>query len=96
MLHILDHLPLQCAELEHTTNGDTIILTANAIDAIKDKNSDHNLLKNLFKQFNLCVLYRDIEAKGVEISEIINGITVLDDDEFNLCQEDNNCIRSWN
>ncbi|HIG07864.1 MAG: DsrH/TusB family sulfur metabolism protein [Methylococcales bacterium] len=96
MLHILDHLPLQCAELERTTNGDTIILTANAIDAIKDKNSDHSLLQNLFKQFNLCVLYRDIEAKGVEISEIINGITVLDDDEFNLCQEDNNCIRSWN
>jgi sulfur relay protein TusB/DsrH len=96
MLHILDHLPLQCTELERTTNGDTIILTANAIDAIKDTNPDHNLLKNLFKQFNLCVLYRDIEAKGVEISELISGITVLDDDEFNRCQEDNNCIRSWN
>jgi len=96
MLHTFDHLPIECTELAHTQNGDTIVLTANAIDAIKASNPDQNLTRNLFKQFNLCVLYRDIEAKGVEISEIFSGITVLDDYEFSICQEDNNCIRSWN
>mgnify|MGYP000193825346 FL=1 len=96
MLHTFDHLPLECTELAHTQNGDTIVLTANAIDAIKATNPDQNLIRNLFQQFNLCVLYRDIEAKGVEISEIFSGITVLDDYEFSICQEDNNCIRSWN
>ncbi|MBT4347909.1 MAG: hypothetical protein HOK93_02890 [Methylococcales bacterium] len=96
MLHTFDHLPIECTELAHTQNGDTIVLTANAIDAIKASNPDQNLTRNLFKQFNLCVLYRDIEAKGVEISEIFSGITVLNDDEFSICQEDNNCIRSWN
>ncbi len=96
MLHTFDHLPLACSELEHTQNGDTIVLTANAIDELTTINSDHNWIKNLFQRFNLCVLYKDIEAKGLKINELLSGITILDDYDFSICQEDYNCIRSWN
>lgn len=96
MLHVIDHLPIEVTEIEHAAFGDTIILTENAVHAVEQNNEAHNLFKQALKRLNCFVLGSDMQARGVNTNDIVSGVAVIDETDYNAIADDSIAERSWN
>ena len=96
MLHIIDHFPIKPSELEQTSNGDTVVLTNNAIYAAKQNTDFSKLSKQALNRLNMCVLGKDMRIRGVDTHDILSGVAILDDYEYLDITDYNSIVRSWN
>ncbi len=96
MIHIIDRLPVSHAELKHTSIGDTVLFTENALFAIRSGENEFENLRSLFTHINFCVLIEDICSKGVSHTEIPTGISVIDQFDVKDLKDNTNAFRSCN
>ena len=96
MLHIINHFPIEAAELDHTAFGDTIVLTDNAVYAVKQNNEIHKLFKQALKRLNCFVLGSDMKARGLNTDEIVNGVSIIDEIDYEDIADESIAVRSWN
>lgn len=96
MLHIINNFPIDCSRLEQTTYGDTVLLTDNAVYAIKKNDKSDKIFKKVSRHLNFCVLGSDLLSRGVSTSEIFRSVCVIDDMDLTTITEEKTVIRSCN
>ena len=97
MLYIIKQYPVDPSTLKKTTSGDTVILTENAVLAAKRGIlNNHSLVKQTLSHINLCVLKDDLKIKGISTQELVQGISILDNQDFKYITKQDEAIRSWN
>lgn len=96
MLHIINHYPIEPESLANTNNGDTVIFTDNAVYAIQENGLDANWLQRTFAHINLCARKADLMLRNISYNDLRNGVTILDDIDFQSVTTQEAAIRSWN
>ncbi len=95
MLHLIFQSPIELAVLERIALGDDVVFLENAVLRILEKGSLSASLTQLLKQNRLYVLADDIEVRGIQLSELVTGIEVIDYDELVILTVKNPVIQSW-
>ncbi|HEY5139666.1 MAG TPA: sulfurtransferase complex subunit TusB [Methylococcales bacterium] len=95
MLHLIFQSPIEIAILERIDSGDDVVFLENSVLRILQKGSLNDSLIQLLKQSRLYVLVDDIEIRGIEADELVNGIEVIDYPELVSLTVKNPLIQSW-
>ena len=95
MLHLIFQSPIDIAILERIDSGDDVVFLENSVLRILQKGSLNDSLIQLLKQSRLYVLVDDIEIRGIEADELVNGIEVIDYPELVSLTVKNPLIQSW-
>ena len=95
MLHLIFQSPIEIAILERIDSGDEVVFLENSVLRILQKGSLNDSLIQLLKQSRLYVLVDDIEIRGIEADELVNGIEVIDYPELVSLTVKNPLIQSW-
>ncbi len=96
MLHIINSLPLSPLFIENTHSGDTIIFTDDAILAVKQSNTIESLTQKAFSHINLCVRKTDLMLKNISKSDLLRGVTIIDETQFQYATTEECVIKSYN
>lgn len=97
MLHIINTYPISNSFLADTRSGDTVIFTENAVLAVKQENCNLEALsKKALKHINLYVRKADLLIKNISNSELLRGVTIIDDVQFNHAITHDIAIKSYN
>jgi sulfur relay protein TusB/DsrH len=97
MLHIFNQFPVDSGALKKTASGDTVLFIKNAVLAVKrDTQDTDSFINKTFAHINLCVLKTDLKLIGISTRELLQGVTILDEQDFRNMTHDNMAIRSWN
>ena len=97
MLHIINQFPVDPVALKKTASGDTVLFTKNAVLAVKrNTQSDNSFTRKAFAHINLCVLKTDLKHIGISARELLQGVSILDEQDFRSITHDNMAIRSCN
>jgi len=95
MLHLIFQSPIEIAILDRIDSGDDVVFLENSVLRILQKGSLNDSLIQLLKQSRLYVLVDDIEIRGIEADELVNGIEVIDYPELVSLTVKNPLIQSW-
>lgn len=96
MLHIVSNFPISPSFLENTHSGDTIIFTDNAIFAVKHNNLETTLTQKAFSHINVCVRKADLLIKNISNSELLRGVTIIDEAQYLYATAEDFVIKSCN
>jgi len=96
MLHIINSLPLSPLFIENTHSGDTIIFTDDAILAVKQSNTLESLTQKAFSHINLCVRKTDLMLKNISKSDLLRGVTIIDETQFQYATTEEFAVKSYN
>jgi len=96
MLHIISNLPLPPLFIENTHSGDTIIFTDDAILAVKQSNTIESLTQKAFSHINLCVRKTDLMLKNISKSDLLRGVVIIDETQFQYATTEEFAIKSYN
>jgi len=96
MLHIINSLPLSPFFIENTHSGDTIIFTDDAILAVKQSNTLESLTQKAFSHINLCVRKTDLMLKNISKSDLLRGVTIIDETQFQYATTEEFAVKSYN
>ena len=97
MLHIISSFPIPPSFLKNTHSGDTVIFTDNAIFAVIYENIDQeSLMKKAFNHINLCVRRADLLIKNIPTHELLRGVAIIDDLQYENALSQDFAIRSCN
>lgn len=97
MLHIINTYPISNSFLSNTQSGDTVIFTENAVLAVKQENSEiEAFTRKAFKHINLYVRKADLLIKNISNSELLRGVTIIDDVQYNYAINQGFAIKSYN
>jgi len=95
MLHIISNLPLSPSFLENTHSGDTVIFTDNAIVALKQSNAE-SFAQKAFSHINLCVRKADLIIKNISNTDLLRGVAIIDESQFENATSEYFAVRSSN
>ncbi|MCK4841620.1 MAG: hypothetical protein KAT04_07020 [Methylococcales bacterium] len=97
MLHIINSLPNSASFLNNARSGDTVIFTENAVLAAKQGYFDiESLTQKALDHINLYVRKADLLIQDISISELIRGVIVIDDMQYQSAITQNFAIKSYN
>ena len=96
MLHIINDFPINTVNLEHTSSGDTILFTENAVYAVKRTENCIKKLQKAFSHLNFCVLETDLKQRGVSFNDIQRNVPIIDDNDYIDIRENYMAIKSSN
>lgn len=82
MLHIIKKSPYESSALEdalkYINGNDIALLTEDGVYAAKKGGKYEGLLKNSIQKHTIYCLLADIKARGIQDSEIIENVQVID------------------
>lgn len=96
MLYIIDQFPINNSILDHALVGDTVVLTDNAVYAVKQNNRNDCLLNKALSKITLCVRNTDLLLRNISKSDLLKGVAILDDRDFADILTNETAIGSWN
>jgi len=95
MLHIISSLPLSPSFLDNAHSGDTVIFTDTAILALKQSNAE-SFTHKAFSHINLCVRKADLMIKNISNSDLLRGVAVIDETQFENATSEYFAVKSCN
>ncbi|MCK5120841.1 MAG: hypothetical protein KAQ91_02600 [Methylococcales bacterium] len=97
MLHIINNFPIPMAFLDHTHAGDSIIFTDNAVLAVKQENSEPETLPHkTLSHINVYVRKVDLLMRNISNSDLLQGVVVIDERQFQKAIYQDFAIKSLN
>ncbi len=97
MLHLIFQSVLEHAVIQRIGRGDDVVFMENAVFRVYKYNIlSAELQKMLNNNINLYVLSEEIETRGINVSELILGVKVIDYLGLVQLTEDNKVIMTWN
>ena len=96
MLYIIDQFPLDTNTLQQTASGDTVLFTENAVLAVRRNTEIEKFIKKTLAHINLCVSGTDLALRGLAISDLLCGVSILDERDLIDIAGNDPAIRSWN
>ncbi|MFK5948362.1 MAG: sulfurtransferase complex subunit TusB [Methylococcales bacterium] len=96
MLHLIFQSPIDDALLQRIESLDSVVFFENAIFQI----NKNGILSIQFKQMlenriSLYVLDVELETRGLNITELVSGVKVINYSEFVELTEQNKVIKTW-
>lgn len=95
MLHIVNRLPLERSLIDRTSPGDTLLLIESAVYSARRTDSAAEILEKALPRLRICVLGPDLEARGIDPEEMIDGIEIVDYGGFVRLTVENRVVHSW-
>ena len=95
MLHLIFQSPIQTAVLERIASGDDVVFLESSVLRLLEKGSMKSILAPMLKHNKFYVLQEDIEVRGIQASELITGIVIIDYKELVNLTVRNPHIQSW-
>ena len=96
MLHIIDSFPVSSA-LDNAVSGDTVIFTENAVLAVKQENmAAESFSQKTLVHINLCVRKADLLLRDISKSELLRGVVIIDEMQFENVLLDDFALKSCN
>jgi tRNA 2-thiouridine synthesizing protein B len=95
MLHLVFQSPIELALLERIAVGDDLVFLENAVLRILEKGSLCTRLTECLEHNRLYVLADDLEVRGIQLSELVTGIEVIDYAGLVALTIKNPVIQSW-
>lgn len=97
MLYIINTFPVPSSFLNNTHSGDTVIFTENAVLAlIQDNIETESLTRKAFNHINLCVRKADLLIKNISNHQLLRGVAVIDDLQYQSVLSQDCAVRSCN
>ena len=96
MLHLIFQSPIQTAVLERIASGDDVVFLESSVLRLLEKGSMKSILAPLLKHTKLYVLKEDVDARGIQASELIVGIAMIDYKYLVELTVKNPHIQTWN
>ncbi|KAF3982605.1 MAG: hypothetical protein HFP78_00880 [Methylococcales symbiont of Hymedesmia sp. n. MRB-2018] len=97
MLHIISSFPVPSSFLDSTHSGDTVIFTENAVFAMIQENVEKEAMtEKAFNHINLCVRKADLLLKNISNHELLRGVAVIDDSQYQSVVSPDCAVRSCN
>lgn len=97
MLHIINSFPISSALLDFTHSGDTVIFTDNAVfAAIHENIKKEPKTQKTFSHINLCVRKADLLIRNISTKELLRGVAIIDDMQFESAISEDSMVRSSN
>ncbi len=97
MLYIISTFPVPPSFLNSTHSGDTVIFTDNAVFAvIQDNIEKESFSQKAFNHINLCVRKADLLIKNISNHQLLHGVAVIDDLQYQSVLSQDCAIRSCN
>lgn len=82
MLHIIDSFPISSA-LDSAVSGDTVIFTEDAVLAVKQENIEtESFSQKTLAHINLCVRKADLLLRDISKSDLLRGVVIIDEMQF--------------
>lgn len=95
MLHLVFQSPLESAILERIGAGDAVLFLENATLRLLKNSAYSTQIQQLSATNRLFALQADTESRGINISELINSINLIDYDAFVSLTTEHKTIQSW-
>jgi tRNA 2-thiouridine synthesizing protein B len=95
MLHLIFQSPLKKETLQRIGKADAVLFLENATLQLLKNGVNHPNLNNLLASNPLFVLVSDMEMRGIDVAELIEGITVIDYAEWVALTTQYHPIQSW-
>lgn len=97
MLHIINHFPIPSSLLNNTHFGDTVIFTDNAVLAVKQNNFGlASFSQKALSHINLYARKADLLIRNISNSELLKGVIVIDDLQYQYAINQDSAIKSYN
>jgi len=97
MLHLIYQSAIDNALLQRISSLDSVVFLENAIFQInKNGTLSPELEQMLNNRINFYVLDVELETRGINIAELIEGIKVINYQGFVELTESNKVIKTWN
>jgi len=97
MLHLIYQSAIDNALLQRISSLDSVVFLENAIFQInKNGTLSPELEQMLNHRINFYVLDVELETRGINIAELIEGIKVINYQGFVELTESNKVIKTWN
>lgn len=96
MLHLIYQSPLESATLQRIACGDSLLFMENALFRLLKTGSQALELKKIVSTHSLFVLQDEIEIRGIECSELITGIKIINYEGFVNLTLEHALIQTWN
>jgi tRNA 2-thiouridine synthesizing protein B len=99
MLHTVNKSPFDRNSLESclrfARDGHTILLFEDGVYGALKKTRFEALIKDALKSHTICVLEADLEARGMRMDRVIEGIKATDYAGFVDLVEENEKVQAW-
>ncbi|MDA8231121.1 MAG: sulfurtransferase complex subunit TusB [Magnetospirillum sp.] len=99
MLHTVNKSPFERSNLDsclrHAKAGDAILLIEDAVFAALQGTSVAARMADAAKQFRVCVLGQDLQARGMDPANVVGGVTVVDYAGFVDLAAEARAVHAW-
>ena len=95
MLHLIFQSPIQLSVLERIGIGDDVVFLESSVLHLLEKGSLRAILAPMMSRNMFYVLLEDIEVRGINLTELMIGIEVIDYAELVNLTVKNPKILSW-
>jgi len=97
MLHLIYQSAIDHALLQRISSLDSVIFLENSIFQVNKNGMLSTALEQMLNnRINLYVLDIELETRGINIAELIEGIKVINYQGFVELTESNKVIKTWN
>jgi len=98
-LHTVNKSPYECATLNsclsHMQDGDSVLLIEDAVLGSRRGGKCADTLRTASATSNVYVLGPDLEARGIDEDDVVEGISVVDYDGFVALVEASDRVCGW-
>ncbi len=96
MLHIINSFPIAHSFFDGTETGDTVIFTENAVLAVKQDSDSASFSKKTFDHINLCVRKVDLMLRDISKHDLLRGVVVIDETQYEDVLSEDFAFKSCN
>lgn len=99
MLHTVNKSPFERGALEScirlAIKGSSVLLIEDGVYGASRGTVASDMVENAMKELDFYVLGSDLNARGVDESRLIDGITVIDYSDFVKLAVENDKVQAW-
>lgn len=95
MLHLIFQSPVELAILDRMATGDAAVFLENAVLSILQKGQLADVISQKLNSNRLYVLSEDMAVRGIDITELVLGLEVIDYPGLVNLSVENRLIQSW-
>ena len=95
MLHLIFQSPVQTATLERMATGDVAVFMESAVLSLMQNSNFADAISNKLNTNRLYALSEDMVIRGIQPSELVSGLEVVDYAGLVVLTTENPLICSW-
>jgi len=95
MLHLIFQSPVDNAVLDRMASGDIAVFLDSAVLSVLQQGKMAGAISHKLNTNRFCVLFEDMEARGILMAELVAGLEVIDYPGLVKLTVENTSIASW-